>query len=237
MAENIKENLDEIKIVIGGSSHVEREKNFCVSSGKNVETMGLRENVNINWVGKGGLQIERVLSDPRKLEKEFMTEVQEVEAKLAIFIDGGNDLDKDTNHLNMSDEEHAVEVATSMIVVAKHAAPTAKQTYILSIIPRYKTRNISVDRFLTKMELCNETLNMLLDKKLREKLGITTILADLEGIEYWRIKGITYSESDLHRQDLIHLKHEGQKRLYHEIRKAICVGLENPQVWHIPRRA
>ena len=154
----MEEDLAKIKAVIAGSSHVFREEAFCQKNDLDGSTFGLSEPVSTCWIGKGGLKVQTCIDVPGAYD-DFLNRVRGEEADIAIFIDGGNDLDKDTSFY-LSDKDHAIEVASAMIVLAKHSAPSAKVIYIMSIIPRQKTICISVERFSTKVNDCNSAGNI-----------------------------------------------------------------------------
>ena len=225
----MEKDLAKIKVVVGGTSHVLRNKVFCQESGLDALTFGLSESVSVSWVGKGGLKVQTCIDVPGAYDG-FLKKVQCEKADIAIFIDGGNDLDRDTSHY-LSDKEHAAEIACAMIVLARHAAPTAKVIYIMSIVPRLKTRYISVERFGMKAHECNLTLKNLLDPELAQNLAVSPISFDFTGINYWNLKGL----SNAHIDDKVHLNPIGQRKLFHEIKKAISISLEDSAVWNIPR--
>ena len=213
-----------IRVLTGGSSHVVRALQFCKDSGRDQHKLGLEENVTVTWVGKGGIQIQRVIDT--NIFNDWLERSIAVNAAIGVFLQGGNDLDNDVP--GMDDDEHALFIAAGIVTVARAAAPNAKKIFVMSVLPRYKTRNISVDRYLHKMEKCNGHLAFLLNN------NVLNLGSEYQHIEYWHLKRILHCTSDLHIDDRVHLNETGNKMLFYEIKKAVSMGLEDPSVWPIP---
>ena len=184
------------KVLLLGSSHIRKFEKFVIKKQSDNPFCLDYPRIDIYFHGISGGRIYNISHTDT-----FSSAIGTCHPDKIIFQIGGNDLDS----TNLS-EEHTKEVVDKVIAISRTFVRSlgVQHVVICQFLPRFKTRNCSVDKYNSRVIEANKHMKQ-------------TLIADCN-IHYWKLKGLKDIDNF---EDGVHLTDQAQHKYYRSIRGAI----------------